>query len=108
MLLTFMVIFHTMLPQVFCKPNEIDTKYAMTEKRRLNIRVGGSILYHYFVDNFKSLERIKGNQSFLDPDMQNVAKKENYRFGKPERLTLRQQNCSNSATRARKGARVLR
>lgn len=81
MLLVFFVIFHTMFPFIFSRPWEIDpVAYKQTMTRRLNIRVAGSILYHYIIDYFKPMEKIKGNQGFLPPNLQNKARKDNYKF----------------------------
>ncbi len=76
------MVFHTLFPFFFSKPWEVDSvAYKRTETRMLNVRVAGSVLYHYFMDSFKQVERIKANQAFLPPNLQNKARKENYKLG---------------------------
>lgn len=83
MLLTFWVVIHVMLPLVFSRPWEIDaSKFPNNLTRVLNLRFCGSLLYHLFLDNFRTIPRIPNNQANLPTGMANVARKENYKFGK--------------------------
>lgn len=87
MLLTFWVIIHVMLPLVFSRPWEIDSsKYPYTTTLMLNIRFCGSILYHIFMDNFRSLPKLPNNQGHLGSGpsgLGNRPRKDSYKFGRP-------------------------
>ena len=55
----------------------------------LNIRVGGSILYHFFMDNFAGLGKIIANQNFLPPGLRNKPRKDNYKFDNRPQIIAR-------------------
>lgn len=84
LVLSFFVVFHTLLPRVISKPWEIDNqKYRSGPRIFLNTRIVASVLYHLFIDVFKeNCEIIKGNVAHLTED-QKVRIRTNYaKFGK--------------------------
>jgi len=82
MLVTFFILIHGLLARVICRPWDIEIKYKMTPKRRLNVRVIGSILYHLIMDNFEELKPIPGNESHLTNKQKTERAKNLYLFGK--------------------------
>lgn len=82
MILTFWVMIHVMLPMVFTMPWEVDrVKYPPTPRRRLNLRFTASIVYHFFMDEFREMPKDANNQEKLTNKMRNDARLTKYRLG---------------------------
>lgn len=80
MMVNYFILMHGLLAKILSKPWEHTDKYPDTPKRRLNLRIVCSLLYHFIDERFKGVKPVE--RTSAESASKTALKFEKHAFGK--------------------------